>query len=162
LLTFHPECFRDHTVKDHPSRTRQSPTSNNHRLQRIGLAGQRRTPTPLMEPVPPFRGIHKLPDSLRESTEILRTFDILRHVRLGTGHCDWQMRNQYNRPEEPITLSTIRAFRIASTCHLLPDSLGFKALHSSKMKSLACLILCYAPLRQSSMPVNPMRPCPAR
>jgi hypothetical protein len=42
---------------------------NNHRLQRIGLPGQRRTPIPLMEPVPPFSGIRKLTDSQHESTE---------------------------------------------------------------------------------------------
>src|SRR5215831_7338391 len=55
-------------------RTRQSPISNNHRLQRIGLSCQRRTPTPLMESVPPFRGMHKVADPHCESTEILRTF----------------------------------------------------------------------------------------
>jgi thiol-disulfide isomerase/thioredoxin len=32
------------------------------------------------------------------------------------------------------------------TCYLLPDSLDFKALDTSKMRSLACLILCFAPL----------------
>src|SRR5262245_342301 len=63
--------------KIHPSRTRQSPTSNNRRLQRIGLPGQRRTPTPLMEPVPPFRGMRKLTDWHPESTENSRRFDIL-------------------------------------------------------------------------------------
>ena len=59
-------------------RTRQSPISNNHRLQRIGLSSQRRTPTPLMESVPPFRGMHKVADPHCESTEILQPFDILR------------------------------------------------------------------------------------
>src|SRR5262249_22586258 len=68
--------IRDHTVKDHPSRTRQSPIPNNHRLQRIGLSSQRRTPTPLMEPVPLYRGMRKVADSSYESTEISRTFDI--------------------------------------------------------------------------------------
>jgi hypothetical protein len=68
--------IHDHTVKDHPSRTRQTPTSNNHRLQRIGLSRQRRTPTPLLEPVPLFRGMRKLADCNRESKENLRTFDI--------------------------------------------------------------------------------------
>src|SRR5882762_6792099 len=48
------------------------PNLNNHRPQRIGLPGQRRTPTPLMEPVPPFRGIRKVADSQRESTEKFR------------------------------------------------------------------------------------------
>jgi hypothetical protein len=76
----------NHTVKDHPSRTRQSPTSNNHRLQRIGLPGQRRTPTPLMEPVPPFRGIRKVTDSQRESTEISRPFCILWPVAVPLRH----------------------------------------------------------------------------
>src|SRR5207244_6011062 len=56
------------------------PNLNNHRPQRIGLPGQRRTPTPLMEPVPPFRGIRKVADSQRESTGNSRTFDILRPV----------------------------------------------------------------------------------
>ena len=59
-------------------RTRQSPISNNHRPQRIGLSGHRRTPAPLMESVPPFRGINKIADPHCESTEILRTFDILK------------------------------------------------------------------------------------
>src|SRR5258707_8417734 len=74
------------------------PNLNNHRPQRIGLPGQRRTPTPLMEPVPPFRGIRKVADSQHESTENSRTFDIFRPV---TGHLRTA---QYNRREEPTTL----------------------------------------------------------
>jgi len=62
------------------------PNLNNHRPQRIGLPGQRRTPTPLMEPVPPFRGIRKVTDSQRESTEISRTFCILWSVAVPLRH----------------------------------------------------------------------------
>ena len=47
---------------------------NNHRLQRIGLPGQRRTPNPLMEPVPLYRGMHKLADPNRESNGIFLGF----------------------------------------------------------------------------------------
>ena len=50
-------------------RVHEKPNLNNHRPQRIGLPGQRRTPTPLMEPVPRLRGIQKIADSQRESTE---------------------------------------------------------------------------------------------
>ena len=35
---------------------------------------------------------------------------------------------------------------IELTSELLPDSIGFKSLDTSKMKSLACLVLCFATL----------------
>ena len=52
-----------------------------------------------MEPVPPFRGMHKLADSQRESTGNSRTFDILRPVAVV--HLQTA---QYDRREEPTTL----------------------------------------------------------
>jgi hypothetical protein len=112
--------IHDHTVKDHPSRTRQTPTSNNHRLQRIGLSRQRRTPTPLMEPVPPFRGMRKLAGSNDESKEILRSFNIF------TTHYNSSLDNllpsrfeaQYKgRAQEP---TNSIAARIVLTYSLLP------------------------------------------
>ena len=57
-----------------------NPNFNNHRLQRIGSPGQRRTPTPLMDPVPPFSGMRKLADSPFASTRNLRTFYIFQTV----------------------------------------------------------------------------------
>ena len=63
-----------------------NPNLNNHRLQRIGLPGQRRTPIPLMEPVPPFSGMRKVADSQRESTENSRTFCILWSVAISLRH----------------------------------------------------------------------------
>jgi hypothetical protein len=77
-ITLRRQQIRDHTVKDHPSRTPKTQTQTIIRLQRIGLSRQRRTPTPLMEPVPPFRGIRKLADSYPESTGNSRTFDIFK------------------------------------------------------------------------------------
>jgi hypothetical protein len=71
------EKTHNHTVKDPIFAYTTNPNLNNHRLQRIGLPGQRRTPTLLMESVPPFRGMRKVADSHRESTENSRIFDIL-------------------------------------------------------------------------------------
>src|SRR4030095_296779 len=56
------------------------PNLNNHRPQRIGLPGQRRTPIPLMESFPPFRGMHKVTDPQRESTENSANFRYFRGV----------------------------------------------------------------------------------
>src|SRR5215813_3794135 len=67
-----PHCQRSSFAYTAKPNLKQSSTAENW------LVAQRRTPNPLTEPVPPFRGIRKLADAHPESTENSRTFDILK------------------------------------------------------------------------------------
>jgi len=107
------------------------PNLNNHRPQRIGLPGQRRTPTPLMEPVPPFRGIRKLADSPSESKGILQTFDNFR-ILPRSFSLPPRYGAQYHWPERPQCYPGVHAVLIALTCHLVPDWLGCNPRHFVK------------------------------
>ena len=78
-------------------------------MQRIGLSSQRRTPTPLMEPIPPFGGDAQTSRPAARVNRKFGNFNISRRSpsRPWTANNNRRAGRQYKRSEEPTTLFTV-------------------------------------------------------